>query len=144
MMNKKHLVALFCLVLICFYTIQDINANQLRKNTCISQDWQYSESSGINIENIDLVARFVNVSLPHTWNAFDAVDPVPGYRRDTSWYHRESAIFPNDTSRYYIYFEGSNITTRVYINKKLAGFHIGGYTGFSFDITNLLRASLKT
>ena len=39
-----------------------------------------------------------------------------------------------------MYFEGSNITTKVYVNGKEAGGHIGGYIGFTIDITKLISA----
>ncbi len=37
-----------------------------------------------------------------------------------------------------LHFEGSDFLTKVWINGKLAGMHEGGYTRFTFDITNLV------
>lgn len=40
---------------------------------------------------------------------------------------------------YKLYFEGSNITTKVYVNGKEVGEHIGGYIGFTFDISKFIN-----
>ncbi len=44
-----------------------------------------------------------------------------------------------ENQKYELYFEGSNITTKVFINGKEAGGHIGGYIGFKIDITNFIK-----
>ncbi|MBX9850420.1 MAG: glycoside hydrolase family 2 protein, partial [Cytophagaceae bacterium] len=81
----------------------------------------------------------VKINLPHTWNAFDAVDMVPGYRRDASWYEKRLMLNPEKEKRYVLYFEGVNMTAEVYVNKKKAGAHIGGYLGFEIDITSYIK-----
>ena len=48
-----------------------------------------------------------------------------------------------DNSRYVLYFEGSNITTDVYVNQKRAGGHVGGYVGFELDISAYIKPDQK-
>ncbi len=79
------------------------------------------------------------VELPHTWNGFDTVDPVPGYRRDASWYRRDLSVGDTAGVRYLLHFDGANITTDVYVNGRRAGAHVGGYVGFDVDLTPFLR-----
>jgi beta-galactosidase len=38
-------------------------------------------------------------------------------------------------------FEGANHVAEVFINDKFVGKHIGGYTAFSFDVTEFLRSN---
>ncbi|MCL2089081.1 MAG: beta-galactosidase [Oscillospiraceae bacterium] len=61
------------------------------------------------------------------------------------WYKREFAI-PADWSggRTLLNFEAVDYYCEVYINGKLAGSHKGGYTPFSFDITDLLEGEKNT
>ena len=40
---------------------------------------------------------------------------------------------------YQLYFEGSNITTKVYVNGVEAGGHIGGYIGFTIDVSKHIQ-----
>ena len=60
------------------------------------------------------------VELPHTWNAFDAVDNVPGYRRGTGWYRKMFQVgrWPG---RVLLVFEGVNISCDVFVNGRRAG-----------------------
>ena len=53
------------------------------------------------------------------------------------WYRRAFST-KKTGNRAILHFEGSDYHTKVWINGQLAGTHTGGYTRFSFDITNLL------
>lgn len=106
-----------------------------RKQISINEDWAYYA------ENADRFSMLANalpdqiIDIPHTWNQWDATDNLPGYRRDASWYHKKVAIPDHKGAHYLLYFEGSNISTKVYVNQRLAGTHEGGYVGFEIDIT---------
>ncbi|MBN2281075.1 MAG: DUF4982 domain-containing protein [Candidatus Marinimicrobia bacterium] len=81
-----------------------------------------------------------NINLPHTWNAFDATDNNPGYRRDISWYKKEIFIPKlKSDQKLYLCFEGVNIVCDVFVNDKRAGGHVGGYVGFEVDITDFVK-----
>jgi len=53
------------------------------------------------------------------------------------WFKRSFNYQPNG-KRIYLYFGASNYITDVYLNGKKAGRHVGGYTPFNFDVTDLL------
>ncbi len=78
------------------------------------------------------------VNLPHTWNAFDVMDDEPGYYRGVGWYKKTLQLPPEwKTKKLFLYFEGANQETTVYLNDKKVGHHIGGYTGFSVPLEGL-------
>ncbi len=56
------------------------------------------------------------------------------------WYARKFEADKAKTTRnkLILHFEGSDFLTKVWINGQLAGMHEGGYSRFSFDITNLI------
>ena len=55
------------------------------------------------------------------------------------WYRRDIEIPAEwQGKRILLHFEACDYFTRVFVNGKLAGSHKGGYTPFSFDITELL------
>lgn len=111
-----------------------------RTKTNINDNWLYLENNTTSPDQAKKAPNWIGLNLPHTWNAEDATDLNPGYRRDASWYQKKlniPAIDPN--KRYYLYFEGSNVTTKVYVNGKEAGEHIGGYIGFTIDITPFIK-----
>lgn len=114
--------------------------NSVRTKVNINTNWKYAPYNTQSLTRINSYTNWENIQLPHTWNNEDTVDAEPGYRRNTSWY-KKTLTFKNITNnkRYALYFEGANITTNVYVNGVMAGNHIGGYLGFTIDITNLLK-----
>jgi beta-galactosidase/beta-glucuronidase len=57
------------------------------------------------------------------------------------WYHRSIPSNQKDLQEndMILHFEGCDYYTKVWVNGKLAGEHKGGYSRFSFNITNLLK-----
>jgi beta-galactosidase len=120
---------------------QAITDDPKRQVIRINEKWSYLEDNVAKVERLSQSRKqWEQIDLPHTWNKFDAVDQVPGYRRSTSWYKKELFI-PESKSdrRYLLEFEGVNITSDVYVNGMRAGGHVGGYLGFIVDMTSFLK-----
>ena len=88
-----------------------------------------------------LLARtVVSLFTPSTYNAEDAVDDMPGYYRGDSIY---TSIFnlqtPISNPCYTLCFDGVNQEAWVYVNGDSIGYHAGGYTRFSMDVTSHLH-----
>lgn len=109
-----------------------------RTLTNLNTGWLYLENNTPDLAAAQTAQDWQQIDLPHTWNQWDAMDPLPGYRRDASWYQKELTISGDADAHYVLYFEGSNITTEVYVNGKKAGGHVGGYVGFEIDITDFV------
>ena len=110
-----------------------------RTKTNIDSNWNYLENETSNSTEAKKATNWVTLNLPHSWNSQDATDNDPGYRRSASWYKKNLVITNIDANKLYkLYFEGSNITTKVYVNGKDVGGHIGGYIGFTLDITKFI------
>lgn len=79
------------------------------------------------------------VTIPHTWNAVDGQDGGNDYYRGLCTYRKE---FPKpDISggeRVILRFGAVNSTAGAELNGKKLGTHKGGYSAFSFDITDAL------
>ncbi|WP_264524311.1 glycoside hydrolase family 2 protein [Flavobacterium sp. N502536] len=108
--------------------------------TNLNENWLYLENNTSSPDQAKKADHWSKLNLPHTWNAEDATDLNPGYRRDASWYQKKLNLPKIDQNqRYYLYFEGSNVTTKVYVNGTEAGGHIGGYIGFTIEITPFIK-----
>ena len=60
------------------------------------------------------------------------------------WYRRTISSAQSGDKRTILHFEGSDYYTKVWVNGQMAGTHTGGYTRFSFDITDLLHTGENT
>jgi beta-galactosidase len=99
---------------------------------------KYSINEGWSFQMEDMPPQMV--SLPHTWNAQDAQDDTPGFRRTTGTYTRQLHVPASYAGKtVYLHFEGANQITSVYLDEKQVGTHRGGYTRFTFDLSPYLR-----
>lgn len=131
---------LLCLFLNLNASHAQIQTAAQRTKVNINNDWSYLENNSEDLSAIKNMSNWSAINLPHTWNYEDATDLEPGYRRSASWYKKNITINTIDNNKLYqLYFEGANITTKVYVNGKEAGSHIGGYLGFTINITDFIK-----
>jgi len=136
---SKFLIALSVCVFITSCADKASSKNQERSKTNINKDWLYLENNTLELSDALMQDAWQPIDLPHTWNALDATDLDPGYRRTGSWYKKDLEIPAIVSGQVYqLYFEGVNITSEVYVNGKKVGGHVGGYIGFTIDITDVI------
>jgi beta-galactosidase len=86
-------------------------------------------------------SEWLQVDLPHTWNAHDVSDEKPGYWRGIGWYRKYFQLDGKYLGkRVFLEFEGVNQVAEFWLNGKKLGEHKGGYTGFEFDITAFVKS----
>ncbi len=111
-----------------------------RVRLSLNEGWRFfaGDVAGADAPAFD-DAAWARVDLPHTWNASDALRKEPEYRRGAGWYRRRLEVTPAMTGkRLFLYFEGANQVADVWVNGKSAGRHVGGYTAFAMDVTDLV------
>ena len=104
----------------------------------LNNDWLFRFSHEVHKESGH------KVTLPHTWNAVDALSGKPDYKRGIGNYSR-SLFVPASWQgrRIFIRFEGANTTTDLFLNGKHIGEHRGGYGAFIFELTDKLIYGAK-
>jgi beta-galactosidase len=130
-------------LLVCLLCDHQVTAGKSpRIRFTINDNWKFLPA---DVEESDS-ARYADpdgwekVQLPHTWNAMDVLDDEPGYRRGRGTYRRQLKLDRSfRDKRIFIFFEGANQVTTVSVNGKYVGKHVGGYTAFSFDITDFVH-----
>jgi beta-glucuronidase len=75
------------------------------------------------------------LKVPGDWNS--QVAELDRYRGKVI-YHKEVSFSPSAEKRYFFHSDGANYTTDLFVNGKLVGRHVGGYTAFNFEITDFL------
>ncbi len=138
---KKHLITTclliqaFCLLTVC------ANAKpQPRDVININNSWLYSigDCAGAEQTGYD-DAKWENIGLPHSFS-------IPYFMSNTfyvgyGWYRKHLQFDKEDlTKRLFLEFDGVFQEAEVFVNGKLAGHHVGGYTGFSVDISDCAKA----
>lgn len=105
----------------------------------INDGWRFAKYQNDASQKDFDASEWEILSIPHTWNNIDTDDETNGYFRGKGWYRRnikvESLV---ENQRVYIFFEGANQETDVYVNGKKVGNHKGGYSAFTFDITDFV------
>jgi len=77
------------------------------------------------------------MTIPGDWNS--QIRELNMYE-GMVWFRRKVTTSPKPDKRYFLYFEAANYDTRVFLNSKLLGRHIGGFTPFEFEVTADLKA----
>jgi len=118
------------------------SASAQRTQTALDAGWRFSDGDAPGAEAAAFDdGAWASVDLPHTWNAEDAFDETPGYRRGLGWYRRTLRLGPEairGRARRFLQFEGANQVADVWVNGQPVGRHVGGYTAFTLDVTDSL------
>lgn len=75
------------------------------------------------------------MDIPSDWNMRD--QQLFAYE-GTVWFKKDFAVKKKPGVRNILYFGAVNYEANVYVNGELIGSHIGGYTPFNFDVTDVL------
>ena len=146
--QKYGLIQVFFYVLATLFLLSspshtEATVNNREDAKLINHGWSYLQQAVTTPTQALAMNGWQSVVLPHTWNATDSVDLTPGYRRDASWYRRSLTVPEDKNQRHWLYFEGANMETQVYVNGELAGEHVGGYLGFEIELSQLLHYGKK-
>lgn len=119
--------------IIILLSVMFIGAAEAREVYSLNDNWKFF----FRHENTGDAAR--TVTLPHTWN-LDALTGTRYYMQTTANYLRDLYI-PSEwrDKRLFLRFFGVQNVADVFVNGEHAGEHRGGYTAFTFEITDLVR-----
>jgi beta-galactosidase len=80
---------------------------------------------------------WVPVTLPHCFNARDAVDPDEHYYQGPGWYRTHLKLAnPFPGGRTLLHFDGAGQKSQVFVGLEKVGEHVGGYDEWDVDITD--------
>tara|TARA_R110002096_G_scaffold435817_1_gene663454 strand:- start:11189 stop:13708 length:2520 start_codon:yes stop_codon:yes gene_type:complete len=109
----------------------------------INEGWKFG-NRGIAFGQHDFFvddSSWESINIPHTWNAKDPFDDKKSYNRGIGWYRNTIQLSKEDlkNKKAFLHFEGVNQVADVFVNGIFVGRHKGGYTAFTFDITQALK-----
>ena len=123
------------LIILVFITTTMINS---QSKIFLDGDWQFTADSNIvlNIENISDHKNWLQADVPGSWHLYS--DDLMDYQ-GIGWFKKNFNVNEiKEGKRYIIKFNAVDYLSELFVNKKLVGKHEGGYTPFSFDITEFI------
>ena len=76
------------------------------------------------------------MEIPSDWNT---KDNQLFFYEGTIWFKKSFNYSPKSGKRIILYFGAVNYEAIVYLNTKLLGKHVGGFTPFNYDVTDLIK-----
>ena len=106
-------------------------ASPTRENYNLNDGWRFFFADELDAADAD------HVTLPHTWNV-EAEEG--GYLRTTANYLRDIFIPAEwQGKRLFVRFGGAQSVAELFVNGKYVGEHHGGFTAFTFEVTDFVR-----
>ncbi len=111
-----------------------------RTSFSINEQWYFAYSEEDGKYSDILESQWQRINLPHTWNINDTSTDTSAYLRGFGWYKKQLTLPDHiKNKQIFLHFEGANQIAEVFVNGKKAGKHIGGYTAFTFDVSELVH-----
>ncbi|SFH24117.1 malectin domain-containing carbohydrate-binding protein [Pedobacter insulae] len=127
---KKLIVLNFAvlLVLLC----PALFAQEVRKNISLNNNW---------LSRADDKGPWEKVNVPHNWDQYEGYQrKLHGNRHGYAWYRKTFKTNELKTGkRFFLYFEGVSSYATIWLNNKKVGYHAGGRTTFTIDITSAIK-----
>ena len=102
-----------------------------RETRTINDNWEFK---------LPTSQQWSSVNIPHTYN-LDAYQGRNYYQGKAEYRRILTLPDVNPGRRYFLKVDAANKAAEVKVNGKKAGCHAGGYSAFTFDITEFLNPS---
>ncbi|MGF7233228.1 malectin domain-containing carbohydrate-binding protein [Arachidicoccus sp.] len=114
-----------------------------RKDIIIDKGWHtIADSFHINafphFKDFDFKEKhWIVVDVPHNWDDYGGyIRLIHGNRHGYAWYRKKFKIRIAKNKQVFLYFEGVGSYATVWLNGKKVGYHAGGRTSFTLNVTD--------
>ena len=88
------------------------------------------------------------MQIPSDWNTRDErlffYEGTVWFKKSFQLPEGSLGLSKSEASKFLLYFGAVNYDSHIYVNGKKAGHHIGGFTAFNYDVTDLLKEGENT
>lgn len=140
-------------ILVLALSLANLAEAQTENAVRLNENWKFLKSDlggiweavrPVKAGNPESVPLWEEVTLPHCFNATDAVDPDVNYYQGPGWYTNAIEVKnPYSSGRTLLHFEGAGQKTDVYVYLTKVGSHVGGYNEWTVDITDAVQRFLQ-
>ena len=147
--NKNMLILRpgFIIIMVITFALACDKKTPVRTNISLDTNWRSvaycssrSEYEGFEREEFD-DSDWVTVNVPHNWDVYHGyLRKKHGNLHGHACYRKEFTVEKEDMSkRYFLWFEGVGSYATVWLNGVRIGYHAGGRTSFTLDISEAIR-----
>jgi hypothetical protein len=144
---KYEPVVIFFIVWIFLSASHSVSAQQTRQDILLNNNWRTvavdsNSKAYTGFEQIAFADKnWKTVNVPHNWDTYQGYRRLQhGNRHGYAWYRK---VFPLSAKqlgkRYFLWFEGVGSYATVWIDGKEVGYHAGGRTSFTIDVTDAIK-----
>jgi beta-galactosidase len=141
----KHTKTL--LIILFLFLISNTYGQSNRKEVLLNANWEtiadernINAHDGFQSEKYSTV-KWKKVNVPHNWDQYEGYQrKLHGNKHGYAWYRK--SFKTNDVKsgkRFFLYFEGVGSYATVWLNGKQVGYHPGGRTTFTLDVTDVIK-----
>ncbi|WP_420155489.1 sugar-binding domain-containing protein [Siphonobacter sp.] len=124
---------------------------QSRKEISLQANWQSTATDDTTAHpdfyRSDFKAQsWKIVQVPHNWDQYGGYRrKVNGNRYGVAWYRKTFTVQETGAGkRFFLFFEGVGSYATIWLNGKKIGYHAGGRTSFTLDVTDFIRLNNQT
>ncbi|QEM08869.1 DUF4982 domain-containing protein [Mucilaginibacter rubeus] len=119
-----------------------------RKDVLLNTNWRSiaddnNPKANAGFEKAGFIdAQWQRVNVPHNWDTYGGYRRLKhGNRHGTAWYRKIFTLEKKQNDkRYFLWFEGVGSYATIWLNGKQVGYHAGGRTSFTIDVTDAIKA----
>lgn len=146
--NYKLTCRLAFVLLVCLFNQSKVIAQSIRKDITLNTDWKSIADDNNPKANAGFEqaafsdAQWQTVNVPNNWDTYGGYRRLKhGNRHGTAWYRKIFSLEnKQNDKRYFLWFEGVGSYATVWLNGKQVGYHAGGRTSFTIDVTDAIKA----
>lgn len=129
-----------------------------RFSTTINSHWVFTYAPETDSSDYSPVSlndsQWQAISIPHTWSTYETTGEVHPFIKNPSekddpywwygvgWYRKKFRIAKSEEHKNIsLEFDGVMKNCRIFLNGKEIGTHLGGFTSFSFDISDIVKCN---
>jgi beta-galactosidase len=126
--------------------VQSFAQNLVRKEMLLNDNWHsIAEEKNIHAHDGFKQSNFNSnswkkVSVPHNWDQYEGYQrKLHGNKHGYAWYRKTFKIKAEKSGKqFFLFFEGVGSYATVWLNGKKVGFHAGGRTTFTLNVSNAI------
>ena len=143
--TQRKFFVMFCVIASLWFN--SLYSQNIRTDILVNSNWRtIADDQNKNAFNGFEKSNFndrswITVDVPHNWDEYEGYRRMRhGNRHGYGWYRKTFSIKSQGANkRYFLFFEGVGSYATVWLNGKQVGYHAGGRTTFTIDVTDAIK-----